>query len=273
LFYNQLLRNRSVSLWSVKNMLQTKFTIATASLLMLASVSTAQAAPVVYFGENQVANGAVVGPPVTARNAFLARLTATVQSEGFESFSNGQLPPLDLVFTGSGGTLAATITGPGAVYDTPFGGRFNTTSPGAKFWETPFRFDIDFAAPISAFGFYGTDIGDFQGSVTVTLTDTAAKTTTLTIGHTVNGSTIGSLLFWGFVDESTAYTKISFGNTASDRCVANIFDCDAFGFDDMVIGDQRQIITTPPPVGVPVPGTLALAGLALAALGALRRKA
>ena len=68
---------------------------------------------------------------------------------------------------------------------------------------------------------------------------------------------VGSLLFWGFIDTTTAYTKIAFGNTNAGT--------DFFGFDDMTIGDRQQI-------RVPEPASLALVGLSLLALTATRRR-
>lgn len=228
-------------------------------LLTAAALPQAIAAPTIFFAENQAAAGTVAGTPVTERQRFLDALT-NVSSEGFETFANGDTAPLNLTFTGSSSSLSATLSGDGRIYDTPGAGRYNTTPLGTNLWEVQGAFSIDFAStPISAFGFYGTDIGDFDGQVTIQLTDTADNVTNLTVNNTVNGAD-GSLLFWGFIDPNASYKSISFGNTAADT--------DVFGFDDMVIGDLQQI----KPPGVPEPGTLALVGLSLIALSTLRRR-
>lgn len=221
------------------------------------SASLAQAAPVLYFGENQTPGGAVSGAPLVARTSFLSTLTGVV-SQGFEGFAIGTSAPLALSFTGSGSALSAQLTGSGSISNNTGAGRFNTTPGGNRWWEVSGVFEINFATAISAFGFYGTDIGDFNGRLTIALTDINDVVTNFTVANTVNGND-GSLLFWGFTDTSNSYKKISFGNTGAGT--------DFFGFDDMVIGDQRQIINP-----IPEPGSLALVGLSLLSLAAVRRK-
>ncbi len=219
--------------------------------------TAASAAPVVYFGENQFPGNSTVGAPVTARTSFLAGLSG-VGSESFESFSIGAGTPLNIAFPGSTGNITATLTGQGAVNSGLSVGRFNTTSGGSQYWEVSGVFDITFSSAISAFGFYGTDIGDFDGNITLALTDINNVVTNLVVPNTLNGAD-GSLLFYGFIDTANSYTKISFGNTAAG--------VDFFGFDDMVIGDREQVV-----VDVPEPATLALVGLSLVGLAATRRR-
>lgn len=240
----------------LKKMIMSTAVAAVTALMAVA----AHAAPVVYFGENQSPANTVSGNPATARANFLSSLTG-VSNEGFETFTDGINAPLILSFAGSSGSLGATLSGSGTVVVNASGGagRFNTTPGGDTWFDVSGSFAIDFATAISAFGFYGTDIGDFNGQVTIDLTDSNDVVTQLTVANTANGNN-GSLLFWGFTDTGNSYKRVAFGNTAAGT--------DFFGFDDMVIGDQRQIVNP-----TPEPGSLALVGLSLAGLAATRRRA
>lgn len=240
-----------------------RYAISIAAGGMLLHMPSAHAVLVEYFGEDLNPGFSVPagGNAETARNNFLGDL-AGVGNEDFEGFVVGTGTPLNINFPGSSGAITATISGTGVVEndagDAGSGGngfgRFNTSPGGDQYWEAAQSFSIAFSDPIAAFGFYATDIGDFNGQVTLQASNGVA--TDLTIPNTINGPD-GSLLFYGFIDDVNTYTSISFGNTAAGS--------DFFGFDDMVIGDPNQIVR------VPEPGVLLLMGAGLAAFGFSRR--
>lgn len=235
--------------------------------LWAAATQAATAAPTTYFGLNAAPAGLVSGAPLEARTQFLAGLAPTVTSQGFEGFAVGTTAGaagLGLTFNGSNGPLGATIAGDGSVANSIADGRFNTTPGGSKWWETAGDFRISFSTAISAFGFYATDVGDFAGVLELDLLDVTGAVSSLMIGSFTGGAS-GSLLFFGLIDTANSYTDMRFRFTGAG--------VDFFGFDDMVIGDPGQIGgPTPPPPGVPEPGTLALVGLSLGALAWSRRR-
>lgn len=220
--------------------------------------SGAEATPVIFFGENLTPGGGVSGDPVTARNSFLSNLSG-VGTEDFESLPTGSIGTgVSLSFPGSTGAITANLTGggPGEILSSLGAGRFATS--GTQYLETSSAqsFNIAFSDPISAFGFFGTDIGDFGGEVILTLSN--GTTEIINIGNSTNAPD-GSLLFFGFIDSMNSYTNIAFDNTSGD---------DFFGFDDMTIGDIGQI--TPQPL--PLPATVSLFGIGLASLGVAMRR-
>ena len=209
------------------------------------------AAPLTFFGED-----AGLGETTrltshpnadTAQTDFLSNLTG-VGTEDFEGFNDGDQVPLFINFPGAG---TATLTGGGDILEVPSGtngaGRFPIS--GDKYLETnTFEFYVEFSSPVAAFGFYGIDIGDFNGQIELELVSGAS--TTLTIPHTVNG-TGGSVIYYGIIDANNPFTKITFTNSGSGA--------DVFGFDDLTIGSTEQVTITPtPPTATPEPGTMAL---------------
>jgi hypothetical protein len=243
----------------------TKKTLLLAGLALIWCATGALAAPVTFFGVD-LNTGDVVPPggnAATARSNFLSNLS-NVGSENFSGFAVGTTTPMTLSFPGSSGNLSANLTSSGdvvAVSNTPVVGLFATSA--ANFLDAGFgsTLSIDFSAtPISAFGFYGTDIADSGGDLVVQLTKSGGGTDTFTILQN-NSDNNNNVVFWGFFDTSATYTALVLSNTSSS---------DRFGFDDMVIGDQEQVVPNATPLPAALP--MFMAGACLFGLIARRRK-
>jgi uncharacterized protein YceK len=184
----------------------------------------------------------------SARNTFLAGLTG-VGTEDFESFAVGAGAPLTVNF-GTAGT--ATLSGSGSIAQVISGtngyGRYPIS--GTKYWETNTQWGISFSTAQAAFGFYGVDIGDFQGQVTLTLT--GGGSASYNIPHSVPAPG-GSVLYFGVIATTAAetFSSVTFSNTGSST--------DWFAFDDMTIGTLQQV--TDPIIPEPMTMLSALVGI------------
>ena len=66
---------------------------------------------------------------------------------------------------------------------------------GGKYWEANANdFSVSFSNPVAAFGFFGIDIGDFGGSLSLAFMSGASTVATRAINFT--GSADGSAFFW-----------------------------------------------------------------------------
>ena len=219
-----------------------------AAALGVLAAGVACANPVTFFGQDQSPNSSTVNSN-NAHTQFMAHLASGVGTEDFEGFTPGSYSSLSVSFPGSTGSIGATLTGSDdVIYSGPNGvGGFPIS--GNLYLASYENFNLAFSSPISAFGFYGTDIGDVGGDLVLTLTLSDGSTVTITVP--TSGSWSGNQLFWGFFDPTESVTNIAFGNTAGGA--------DFFGFDDMTIGDPQQVIVHP----VPEPANLAMLGLGL----------
>lgn len=238
-----------------------------------------------------VTSAAILNAPPTletnvanARSGFLAnsaQLNATALGFAeFESSSN-----LGFGYTGGTATLSGSATRIAAVDADWTLGRYNMTAglpPTSDnndrrgHWlesSATFSYLFQGSARISAFGFFGTDFGDFDGTVQLQLWRTGSanplfsrQIDTAPAGTSAPRASDGNLTFFGVVGDTTDdwFDEVRFVLTQTGTGPV-----DVIGIDSIIVG---QSLRAPGGGGsVPTPGTLALAGLALTALGALTR--
>jgi hypothetical protein len=236
------------------------------ALLLALAPDHVLAAPITFFGEDLGLGDAADTPLASTPNADAAQAAflATLLNPGVETFEDesGSFP-LAISFANG---VTATLTGGGFVEilsdtDTD-AGRYGVTGdadPDERFWRTEGgenAFTITFSSPVSAFGFYGVDIGDFDGQVTATTAGGLNQVFNIGNSTSIEG---GSVLFWGVIDPDASFISVAFGNTGSGD--------DIFGFDDFTIGTPEQVVGA----AVPEPATLVMFGSGLALTAAVLR--
>ncbi len=196
-----------------------------------------------------------------AQNQFLSNLVG-VGTENFEGFSDGTTTPLNLNFPGAG---TATLNGSGGTIASVTSGQTDRIGgyaiSGSKYFDiNATSFSIDFTQPVAALGFYGVDVGDYGGQLTLTVTNTGGSTQTLTVPNTIGqgASTGGSVLYYGLTasNPNEQISKVAFGNNTIG---------DVFAFDDFTVGSLQQV------KAVPEPSTTLGFGIALG-FGALMKR-
>jgi PEP-CTERM motif len=225
----------------------------TTALGLALTAGSAYAAPVTFFGEDPNPSGVTpIAHPVSdaTEATFLSNLTG-VGVENLDGFANGSTS----VAPNFGNGVTATLSG-GVIQNLSSAGRFAISTPNYYNAATS-SFTIAFSSPVAAFGFFGTDIGDFGGVLSLSLTDTMGNVTDLIVpamqGSGGSAPENGSVLYFGFYDLAAQYTSISFNNSNT---------VDNFGFDDFTVGTIQQV--TP---SAPEPATWAMMMLGFAGLG------
>jgi hypothetical protein len=231
-----------------------KFSLAAAVVALL--VGSSASAQVTFFGEAIGAGdgtGLRVAPnPATtgAQSSFLASLTNPGVEDFEGAFASSAVFGNGVTATLVGGSLTSQLSGANSA------GRYPTS--GTQFWTSAVAFSINFNQGISAFGFYGIDIGDFNGQLSLTLFNGASNLGNFVVPNTIGGSG-GGILYYGIITPFT-FDRVSFGNTASGT--------DFFGFDDFTVGVPSQVNITP----VPEPSTYGLIGAAVLVGATLYRR-
>ena len=223
-------------------------------------------------GEDRTAGSSSASIPNSraAETRFLARLSA-FSSEGFESFPVDatarttalNLPGINASISGIPANDAANpntekngvISGVGGFSNFPISG---TKSYSFDFYEQP-GFDnvassrtltINFAAPVAAFGFYGTDFGDDNGIFNLEVRNGATSLGTVAVGNTQgSGSQDGAALYFGLIAQNAGeqFTSLTFRSSSQVEVI---------GIDNLSVATLAQVRATAVPEPFTIIGTL-----------------
>ena len=177
----------------------------------------------------------VSGNAKVVHDQFIATLLAT-GAEGFESaLTNDTMQGFVCNANGNQGTFSMISATGCFVASAPNTGRYNTTPAGVNYmrYTTPVGSPctLTFTAPMAGFGFYITGLGNFFGSMFVTLNKTGGGADG-PYQLLVNSQVIGSLNFFGVTNTAATYDSVVFG--VDDPT-------DVVGIDDVVFVRSNQI--------------------------------
>ncbi len=113
---------------------------------------------------------------------------------------------------------------------------------------------IELNEPVVAFGLWGIDIGDFNGTFSITLDNGRGGPAFTLAPHSVSGQLSGSVMFLGIIDADHPFSRVTINNSN--------YSTEVFAFDEIVTGEL-----------IPTPGAAALLTLAGMALAGRRRRA
>ena len=154
-------------------------------------------------------------------------------------------------------------------------GRYSTTQPPptsggnvtlGHWMETNVSFDYKFTQAISAFSFFATDLGDFDGTLKIELYSVGnTSTASWSSNDLIGGGADGILGYFGVWSNSgDLFDRVRFVITQTQTG-----DPDFVGFDSLVVGTGNRV---EPPNDTPEPISLALVGMGLLAAGVARRR-
>ncbi len=213
-----------------------------------------------FFGEDVNTNPGEVEIPRSQRvnaNAaqadFLAAVGGFLAKESFEGFDEGHDFSSESMFLPFENKSTGANIDRGRVRETPGGmanddGRYSTDGDQYLSANTILNgsFRIEFVDPQDAFGFFGVDVGDWDGQLTLTFELVGGGEQIVDVPHLLGeeGEDSGSVFFWGFVDEKNLFSAVTFSGSGDDR--------DVFAFDELQV--RGTIIPLPTPVALAAGG-------------------